>query len=90
MANPAIRTTVIVFLGALSVVYFSALPILGYMAVAGAMINNMSATGPLVLFIGFPRRDSDRLLVDWPTPHQTKKTVDLVSATIKLGYPSIG
>jgi hypothetical protein len=54
MANPAIRTTVIVFLGALSVVYFSALPILGYMAVAGGMINNMSATGPLVLFIGFP------------------------------------
>jgi len=54
MTNPTIRTTVIIFLGALSVVYFSALPILGYMAVAGAVINNMSAAGPLFLFIGFP------------------------------------
>ena len=54
MAIPAIRMTVIIFLGALSVVCFSALPILGYMAVAGAVINNMSATGPLVLFIGLP------------------------------------
>jgi hypothetical protein len=54
MANPAAKTTVIIFLVALSVVYFSALPVLGYLAVAGAVINNMSATGPLVLFIGCP------------------------------------
>jgi hypothetical protein len=54
MPIPAIRMTVIIFLGALSVVYFSVLPILGYMAVAGALINNVSATGPLVLFIGLP------------------------------------
>jgi hypothetical protein len=54
MANPAIRAIVIIFLVVLSVVYFSALPILGYVAVAGALINNMSATGPLVLFFGFP------------------------------------
>jgi hypothetical protein len=39
---------------ALSAIYFSALPILGFMAVAGAMINNVGATGALVLFIGFP------------------------------------
>jgi hypothetical protein len=54
MAKAAIRITVVIFLVALSVVYFSALPILGYMAVAGAVINNMGATGPLVLFIGLP------------------------------------
>jgi hypothetical protein len=53
MAKPA-RTIVIIFLVALSVVYFSAVPILGYMAVAGAMMNNMGAIGPLALFIGFP------------------------------------
>jgi hypothetical protein len=44
MAKPATRTTIIIFLVAFSVVYFSALPILGYMAVAGAVINNMGAT----------------------------------------------
>ena len=54
MAIPAVRMTTIIFLSALSVAYFSALPFLGYMAVAGAVINNMSATGPLVLFIGLP------------------------------------
>jgi hypothetical protein len=54
MANPAIRTTVIIFLVALSVFYFYAVPFLGYMAVAGATMNNMHSTGPLVLFIGFP------------------------------------
>jgi membrane protein DedA with SNARE-associated domain len=54
MGNPATKTTVIMFLVALSVVYFSVLPLLAYMAVAGAMINNTGATGPLALFIGFP------------------------------------
>ena len=53
--NPAIRAIVIIFLVVLSVIYFSALPILGHVALAGALINNMSATGPLVLFIVFPR-----------------------------------
>jgi hypothetical protein len=48
------RAIVIIFLVAVSVVYFSALPILGYMAVAGAMMNNMGATEPLVLFVGLP------------------------------------
>ena len=36
-----------------SIVYFSALPILVYGG-GCAVINNMGATGPLVLFIGFP------------------------------------
>ena len=34
--------------------FLSALPILAYMAVAGAVIDNMGATGPLILFIGLP------------------------------------
>jgi hypothetical protein len=54
MANPAARTAIVIFLVVLSVVYFSALPFLGYMAVAGAAMNNIGATGPLFLFIGFP------------------------------------
>jgi hypothetical protein len=54
MAKAAIRMTVVIFLVALSVIYFSALPLLGYMAVAGAVINNMGAAAPLVLFIGLP------------------------------------
>jgi hypothetical protein len=68
---------VIIFLIALSVVYFSALPILAYMAVAGAVINNMGATGPLFLFIGFP---GAILAACWwlglrlTKPNQTKKT----------------
>ena len=53
-AYSTIRTAVIIFLLALSVLYFYAVPFLGYMAVAGAAMNNMNSTGPLILFIGFP------------------------------------
>jgi hypothetical protein len=43
-----------IFLVALSVLYFYAVPFLGYMAVAGAAMDNMNSTGPLILFIGVP------------------------------------